>query len=401
MAKTFSKLHRDELRKLQPGEKRTEHGITFERLASGDGLFTVNIMVDGQRIHRTIGRESDGTTRTQAEKFIEQARTDARHDRLTLPKGRKVALSFRDAADKYLGKLRDSGGKNLKSKEQHLHQHLIPFFGDQPLSKVVAFDVERYKKHRLSQEVHAGGSWRNGKWIRRPTGRTTAPGTVNRELATLSHMLNSAVDWKWITSKPRLRLMKEGDGRIVYLTADQVQRFLAACQQSDNPQLYPFTLIALETSMRMMEVLSIRVENVNLPQRMIYIPQAKAGAREQPITENLATYLATYMAQAIPKDAEWLFPSDKSASGHTVAIQKPFKAAAIEAGLDPTQVVRHTLRHTAVSHLVQSGVDLPTVQRISGHKTLAMVVKYAHRDGQHIRAAMDKLENRLAGRKTA
>ncbi len=35
---------------------------------------------------------------------------------------------------------------------------------------------------------------------------------------------------------------------------------------------------------------------------------------------------------------------------------------------DIKQVVRHTLRHTAITHLVQAGVDLPTVKRISGHK---------------------------------
>jgi site-specific recombinase XerD len=52
------------------------------------------------------------------------------------------------------------------------------------------------------------------------------------------------------------------------------------------------------------------------------------------------------------------------------------------------------MRHTAITHLVQEGVDLPTVQRISGHKTLSMVAKYAHQNGQHIQAAMDKLEER-------
>jgi len=39
-------------------------------------------------------------------------------------------------------------------------------------------------------------------------------------------------------------------------------------------------------------------------------------------------------------------------------------------------------------------VDLPTVKRISGHKTLAMVERYAHANGEHIQAAMDKLEAR-------
>jgi site-specific recombinase XerD len=57
-------------------------------------------------------------------------------------------------------------------------------------------------------------------------------------------------------------------------------------------------------------------------------------------------------------------------------------------------VVRHTLRHTAITHLVQAGVDLPTVKRISGHKTLLMVERYAHQNGTHIQAAMDALEAR-------
>jgi site-specific recombinase XerD len=58
--------------------------------------------------------------------------------------------------------------------------------------------------------------------------------------------------------------------------------------------------------------------------------------------------------------------------------------------------VPHTLRHTAITHLVQAGVDLPTVKRISGHKTLIMVERYAHQNGAHMHAAMDRLETRYA-----
>ena len=63
-------------------------------------------------------------------------------------------------------------------------------------------------------------------------------------------------------------------------------------------------------------------------------------------------------------------------------------------GLDPKVIVRHTLCHTAITHLVQAGVDLPTVKRISGHKTLAMVESNSHQNGVHIQTAMDKLEAR-------
>lgn len=401
MAKSFIKLDRRELRKLKPGQKVMEHGIIFQRLDSGDGLYSVNIMVDGQRIHRVVGRESEGVTRTQVEEFIEKARTDARHDRLALPKGRKLVLSFADAALKYVKRLRESDGKNIDTKEQHLQQHLVPFLGTTPLSKISSFDLERYKKHRLAQVVQAGGDWRSGKRVPRDTGRTTSPGTVNREIATLSHLFNQAMEWGWISARPRMRRMKEGSGRIVYLTTDQVQRFLTACLESDNPQLYPFVLVALETSMRKSEVLSIRKENIDLDRRMIYLPKAKAGAREQPMTERLTTFLEKYLKESVPAKSPWLFPSSKAKDGHTVALEKPFRAAAVAAELDPAQVVRHTLRHTAVSHLVQSGVDLPTVKRISGHKTLQMVERYAHQDGEHIQAAMDKLQARLQAGKSA
>jgi hypothetical protein len=38
MARSFIKLTRARMRALQPGERCTEQGITFERLANGDGL---------------------------------------------------------------------------------------------------------------------------------------------------------------------------------------------------------------------------------------------------------------------------------------------------------------------------------------------------------------------------
>jgi integrase len=56
--------------------------------------------------------------------------------------------------------------------------------------------------------------------------------------------------------------------------------------------------------------------------------------------------------------------------------------------LDPELVTPHVMRHTPITNLVQAGVDLPTIQKISGHKTLAMVVRYAHGRGQHIDKAI-------------
>ena len=43
-------------RRLQPGQRIVEHGITAERLRDGDVRYSVNVMVDGERVHRVIGR---------------------------------------------------------------------------------------------------------------------------------------------------------------------------------------------------------------------------------------------------------------------------------------------------------------------------------------------------------
>jgi len=62
------------------------------------------------------------------------------------------------------------------------------------------------------------------------------------------------------------------------------------------------------------------------------------------------------------------------------------------AGLDPDRILRHTLRHTAITHMVLALVNLPTVKIFSGHKTLAMVERYAHANTAHVQASLDKLE---------
>lgn len=175
-----------------------------------------------------------------------------------------------------------------------------------------------------------------------------------------------------------------------YLTVDQIDRLLKAAEGDQNRQIYPFIRIGLETSMRKNEMLGIRREHIDTQRLVIFIPKAKAGAREQPITKTLADYLETYVA-SLPSGTPWLFPSPAAKEGRTVNLDKPFRRCVLASDLDVKQVVRHTLRHTAITHLVQAGVDLPTVKRISGHKNLSMVERYSHQNGAHIQGAMDKL----------
>jgi integrase len=370
MTLRFSRLDRTAIRRLGPGEKIAEHGITAERLADGDVRYTVNVMVDGRRIHRVIGKESDGTTRTQCEEFIATVQTDARTGRLSLPQGRKLALTFAAAADSYVKRLEESGGRNLTIKRRQLRMFLKPYFGTMRLDAITGFTIEKYKRQRLD--------------------RGAAGATVNRELAALSHLFSKAVEWRWIDRIPaRPKKFAESAGRIVALTDAQCNNLMRAAIAGADPDLWVFIAIALNTGMRHAEILASRWDQLDIPNRRLFIPDAKAGQREQPITPELAEILGSERETRNDRDG-WIFPSPHadSTAGHRARMDQPFRAAVIAAGLDPEKITPHTMRHTAITNLVQAGVDLPTVQRISGHKTLTMVLRYAHVHGRHIDQAI-------------
>src|SRR6185312_6705681 len=98
--------------------------------------------------------------------------------------------------------------------------HLIPFFANTPFNKISNFDIERYKKYRLEEKA--------------------AEGSINRELAVLSHLFNKAIEWKWLDNKPaKIKRYKEDSGRITYLTVEQINRLLNAAKADENMQIYP------------------------------------------------------------------------------------------------------------------------------------------------------------------
>ena len=53
----------------------------------------------------------------------------------------------------------------------------------------------------------------------------------------------------------------------------------------------------------------------------------------------------------------------------------------------------HDLRHTFASRLVMSGVDLPTVQALMGHKDISITPRYTHRSRVHKQRAVRALES--------
>jgi integrase len=390
-------LNKEGMLRLQPGERLAEHGIEYERLPDGDGVFRINIMVNGVRIHRTLGRISDGVTPKRAWECAGELRSRALHDRLGLRKGRKTDMPFAEAAERYLDELSRTNGKDLVEKGRRLSLHLIPFFGAMPLSKIDALSVDRYKTLRRGEPSLRGGIRRGADAaVRRVANadRLTSKGTINRELAVLSHLMNRAVEWGWLQSNPvRMRRFHEERTQFEYLTTEEMTRLVASAASDPHPQIHAFVMIALHSAMRAGEILSLKREFIDFDKLVIRLPTAKTGARDVPISPSLLEFLQQYLQSAA--GSCWLFPAASSKSGHTEELRRPWQRIVAAAGLATRRITRHTLRHTAITHLVQAGVDLPTVQRVSGHKSFEMVFRYSHQNQQHVQDALRKLDARI------
>lgn len=381
MALKFQRLTRPAIRALEKGQRINEHGIIAERMGTGDIRYSVNIMVDAVRVHRVIGRESEGVTREQVERAIEVLRTKAREGRLDLPTGRKVHRLFREVATDYLERLTDTLGPNdagyrdLKNKKRHLELHLVPYFGATRIDQVKDWAIKHYVRHRMEQGVMQS--------------------TINRELTTLTHMFRKAIKWKWIKAddKPEIIRGKEARKQIEVLTPKQQAALMQAAIADEDPTTWLFVAFGLNAAMRHGEILRVRWSKIDFAQRRIHIDEAKAGERWQPITATLAKMLEQERAQRDDKAGYIFTPSRADAVlPHRLSMRKQFERTVIRAGLDPKKVTPHVMRHTAITGLVKARVDLPTIQRISGHKTMAMVLKYTHIADDHVDAAIDAID---------
>jgi len=372
MSLRFSRLDRPAIRKLQLGEKITEHGITAERLADGDLRYSVNVMVDGLRIHRVIGKEKEGVTRTQAEEFTEKVRTDARSDRLSLPKRRKLRLTFTAAADHYLKKLKEIDGRDYINNEQHLRIHLKPYLGTIRIDQISAFTLQKFQAHCMKKGV--------------------AESTVNRILATYRRMGRKLVKWKVISSPfPTLELRKEHNARDYVISEDEEQLLLEAALRDSSPYIWLFIKLGLATSLRHSEILRARFDNFDPERRRLRV-QVKGGRwRRQPLTRSITEILVKEREMA--KDPKgWIFPSLRADSGHIESMDEAFGRCVKAAGMNPAMVVPHIMRHTAITRLAATGADIKTIQEFSGHESLTMVLRYAHAQDRAIDSALERLE---------
>ncbi len=221
------------------------------------------------------------------------------------------------------------------------------------------------------------------------------PATVVRYLAALSHAFTVAVnEWGWLEDSPmrQVRKPKEPQGRVRFLSDEERHRLLAACEESDCPQLYPVVVLAISTGMRQGEILGLKWSQVDLSKGTMLLEDTKNGERRVVPLVGRANELIADLGKIRRIDTDLVFHSSTKPSV-PVAIRKPWGQAVSAAQLEDFKF--HDLRHTAASYLAMNGASQIEIAEILGHKTLQMVKRYSHLSESHTKSLVERISSKL------
>ena len=159
------------------------------------------------------------------------------------------------------------------------------------------------------------------------------------------------------------------------LTADQFRAFYKAVDAAEDVQHALMLRLLFYTGVRVSELCSIEVADVDLENCKIFVNQGK-GSKDRYVLfgKSFATALRTHIA-AHPQN-RWLFQTRRCGKFTTRRVEQIVKQYAEQAGVQATP---HTFRHQAITWLTKnSGMADAELQLITGHARRETLAIYQH-----------------------
>jgi len=160
------------------------------------------------------------------------------------------------------------------------------------------------------------------------------------------------------------------------LSRDEVSRLLAA---APNLRARALLMVTYAAGLRVTEVCALQLADIeSAPDRMCIKVRGGKGGKDRYtlLSPVLLQTLRDYWRSTHPRT--WLFPN-ASGTGPICATlaQRMYYAARDRAKLGRHGGI-HTLRHGFATHLLESGVDIHTIQRLLGHGHVSTTMRYFH-----------------------
>lgn len=239
------------------------------------------------------------------------------------------------------------------------------------------------------------GNDADGQPVYKAKKKQLAPATINRYAASLAAVVTWSIKRRiapkgFVHPCRSVERRPEHNEKTRYLSDDERQRLLQACQASTWPRLYLLVLMALTTGARKSELLGLRWADIDLERSEARILHTKNGdPRVLPLVPVVLTELRRFAASP----STLVFPSRRD-------VTKPFafepryhealKAAKIRG------FVFHDLRHSCASILAQNGATLLEIADLLGHRQLQVTKRYSHLATSHKAALVNRVLGAIA-----
>ncbi len=371
-------------------ETRSFSGSIFRREIKKDGKSIV-VWDARKRYKNAIGENKEKFKRCRSQKEANTALTNFQNEindelsGIVEEKANPQQKTFLDLTkyfrDEYLIEAKIVDGRIIEGYRQNIQKlsnqiaDFELFFGALPLPDLNYELIRKYK-------IAVASNPQKHKYI----DRVPKTATVNRRLAMLRRILNVGVQLGWITHNPfvagkSLIETRAETHRKRILTFDEEAALLDACLadtviettrkdkswtmtfEAPRAHLYLILILALDTGMRKGEIFALRRNQVDLEKFVITLDAAQTKSfksRTIPVTDRLARHLKERFDKNPMNGNDFVF-------GGIKYCRRSFNSVLKTAQI--TDVVFHSLRHTAITWMDLAGVSEMVKKNIVGHST--------------------------------
>jgi len=174
-----------------------------------------------------------------------------------------------------------------------------------------------------------------------------------------------------IPEKINLKFAKRSKKLPIVLSREEIKNIIDSIS---NPKHKLIISLAYGAGLRISEIISLKVKDINVEELTIHLKNAK-GKKDR-ITifpEKIKTCLQNLIAGKNPNN--YLFESERGGNLTERTAQKVFKNALRKAGIKKDATF-HSLRHSFATHLLENGVDIRYVQKLLGHRNIRTTQVY-------------------------
>lgn len=220
--------------------------------------------------------------------------------------------------------------------------------------------------------------------------RGFAPKTLARKLSAVKEFFKFLFSENRIKQNPAadIEAPKQTKPLPKFLTPEQV-RALIDCAYSHKKLLFKRIGLMLELAyscgLRVSELVSLQLNSISFEHNQVLIRGKGSKERLVPISVRALEVINAYLSYREiftrgGRKSIWLFPSKTSESGHITrdTFFKHLKALAAEAGIPPSAVSPHVLRHSFATTLLNNEADLRSLQKMLGHEDISTTEIYTH-----------------------